>query len=196
MRLAITGASFCGKTTLANNLAKLLNLPIFHEGLDLINDSLKKGEDVPNVINAFKTTLKNRIKTENKHKDGFISDRCPLDIYNYWSIYTPLIENSYSTVFHDNCKTQMQKYDYVIIPPWGVVSFNDINPNQDAPTLRKLDKRPPPKMNPWMNLSRHASMIGLAYIWLPPEKIILIPNSVADIDERVAWLLEILNQPR
>ena len=119
---------------------------------------------------------------ENEFENGFISDRCPIDLFFLWNMKLALTDNIQTLEFHNKCKKRCEQYDFLIVPPWGSVTYKNLE--SYIPGLSK------PRMNPWVNLQRHAIMMGLAYSWIPRERIITPPQDLVDINKRSEWILK------
>lgn len=182
MKIAISGAANCGKTTLAKHLAKELDLPVIEEQFKIILAVKQAKTGVKDLKDAFHNLFYDKKNQEEPHINGFLTDRCPIDLFNFWSVHPALhcLPETYD--FFKLCKEQSQHYDYVIFPPWGSVTYHNLETGIPGQTM--------PRMNPWLNLARHSSTLGLAYTWLPAEKIIQLPSHITDIDERTRWLID------
>ena len=183
MKIAISGAANCGKSTLACQLAKALSLPVIDENIEPINQALQsRPRSVADIKKAFQQVLDDKKALEEMQADGFISDRNAIDLFNFLCSFTILVQDNDIYDFYMACKQHTQSYDYVIIPSWGVASYQDLE--------FYVMNESTPKMNPWINMRRHASIIGLSLMWLPPEKVIVIPGNITNLNEQVAWIVE------
>ena len=89
--------------------------------------------------------------------------------------------------FQNKAEVYCQKYDVLIVPPWGVVSY--ISPGSWKPGMSSY------KMNPWTNYMRHMAFHGVAISWLPREKVLTPPADVVLEGNIGDWLMRSVEQP-
>ena len=182
VKIAISGATNCGKTTLIKDLSQRLNLPIVEEQFEALNDPTILKKPYENLMNRAYQIFDKKLLIEDEFEKGFITDRCPIDLFFFWCNHPAIVRSEQTLIFYNKCKKQCEKYDFLIIPPWGSVTYKHLE--SYIPGLSK------PKMNPWINLRRHTGMMGLAFDWIPREKIIIPPQDLIDINKRSDWILE------
>ncbi len=176
MRLAISGASNCGKTTLAEGLAKAL-------GLEVIPEFLGAREPGPNLqppeeMRRFNTILQAKTAREAELPDGFVSDRSPIDLAYSWLIRgLPRHFPDESREFFANCKRRSHCYEAVIFPPGPSPELGHTNYFGKAERIWEM----------WRN---HCAMIGLALQWLPADKMLVVPSHMKTPEQRVEWVLD------
>lgn len=181
MKIALSGAANTGKTTLAGDLSKATNLPLIPERFDELPRRTSQDRACDQLAETFLRIKHEKTELEKTYRDGFVSDRCPIDIFNYW-ISLPVLANRSETLeLFKSCRAHANTYDYVVFLSWGSVAYREIE--TERPKLFHS------RMNPWLNLTRHSSTLGLAYSWVDQKKIIVIPHHITDRKERVDWLL-------
>lgn len=184
MKIAISGAANTGKTTLAGDLAKEIKLPLIEERFAELPRRTPQDRSGDALAEAFLRIDREKLELEKTFEDGFISDRCSIDLFNYWISFPVLASRSETSELYKKWKTHANHYDYVVFLSWGSIAYVEIEQNQR--------QRIASRMNPWLNMSRHCSTLGLAHTWLDPNKIIIIPRNVTDRKKRVNWLLDAL----
>jgi len=189
MKISLSGAANCGKTTLVQLLSATLSLPIIDEKFDILMKGLLQADcnSIERIQLIFQQVFEEKKSTEVLFSKGFITDRCPLDLFNFFSNLTTLLQTNEVYGFYEECRQHVQQYDYVIIPPWGVASYQDL----DNYILGETK----PVMSPWVNMNRHASTIGLALMWLPVEKVLIIPDDILSTNEQCEWIIERICNP-
>ncbi len=182
MKIAISGAANTGKSTLAKDLSRATSLPLITERFNELPKRTREDKAGNQLAAAFQRIKSVKMDLEHGHPEGFVTDRCPLDIFNYWTSF-PVLSNRPETLeLYKDCRSHTGTYDFIVFLTWGSIVYSEIEagkPSADS-TL----------MNPWQNLTRHASTLGLAHSWVPAERIIVVPRDVTDREERVKWLLD------
>ncbi len=182
MKIALTGSACTGKTTLAEKLANELGLPLIEENYGPLFDPLKpfKKEEPKLFINALKDVMEAKHKQEQEHV-SFVTDRCPVDLMNIWLTRGLSSKRRRSAEFYQHCRSLTKQYDYLIIPPWGVLPVE----SKESEKGRQVRVK-----NPWILLHNHAAIVGLARQWLPGERIITIRPSMKKLEDRVDYVLQ------
>lgn len=177
MRLAVTGASNCGKTTLAKDLAKTLKLQVIPEFLGSpfeVSPHLTPLQE----MKRFAAILEAKSHREATLSNGFVSDRCPIDLAYSWLIRgLPLRYPKESQDFISLCKKQSPHYDALVFPP---------GPSPELGSVNYFGK--PARI--WEMWRNHNALIGLAFQWLPTNKVHVIPTHVETREQRIEWVLE------
>lgn len=132
LRLAISGATGAGKTTLAQDLAYKLQLPLLNENWKPIQEaqkryfSLKKNETsqedeirtaFQNWKLSYKAWLDDRYQEQSK-LDGFVSDRWAVDAYSNWlRVFRPGSDDRMVLSLLKTLYVHSRMYDYFILLP-------------------------------------------------------------------------------
>ena len=126
MKIAISGAANTGKTTLAKGLAKQTGLPLIEEGFGEIRRGPNPDKSGDFLAGCFQKIDRAKRQLEEKYQSGFISDRCTIDLFNFWSAFPILQLRPDALEFYKNCKNHAKTYDYVVFLPWGSVAYSEI----------------------------------------------------------------------
>ena len=187
MKIAVSGCAGIGKTTLAQGLAQALELPFIPEHYELFFDQPGKLNAPPErLIPLFKRVLGNKRAREAKH-DAYVIDRCPIDLFNLWLSLGLSVKQEETREFYEKCRACSQDYDHVVVPPWGMFPLRQINDGHGY-RGRTLDS--------WVQLRNHAAICGLAWLWLPHDRLIALPQEQAPPEIRLAQALERIRAPR
>ena len=185
MKIAISGAANTGKTTLAEDLANEMKLPLIEERFAELPRRTPQDRSGDLLANAFLRIHREKLDLEQSYSDGFISDRCTIDLFNYWACLPVLAKKPETLEVYKQCRDHVNNYDYVVFLNWGSLAFREVV--EDKPKFADSN------MNPWLNLTRHSSTLGLAYTWLDHKKIIVVDKNIIDRKQRVDWLLETIS---
>jgi hypothetical protein len=180
MKIAVSGSVGIGKTTLVSQLAEQLNLPVINESYeDFFGE---KAFDLPadELKEIFYQLLEFKNKKE-KDYGSYISDRCPVDLLNLWLEVGLWRKGNDTRVFYERCKSYIADYDFIIFLPWAVLPLKQLD------ELKNHRRR---VLNSWVQLKNHANMFGLAGLMLGEQKIIQVPDSILDIQQRVDFVLD------
>ncbi len=182
MKLALSGSAGVGKTTLAKELAVRLNADFIEEHYSGFFDEVGNFVEPP-------ATLRNKIFNvlEYKHNlehgsNGFVSDRCPVDIFNLWLSRGFARYQDETADLYRKCRAYMKGYDAVVVLPWGQIPLQQVE--EAGENRRRI-------MNPWTQLHNHSVIAGLLIQWLPISKIIPIPAHIKDLRSRVEYLMSL-----
>lgn len=174
MKIAVSGSAGTGKSTLCQVLAERLGVASIAENFGPLRGARLKGDFVPKI-----TEIMQKKHALEAAEDHFVSDRCALDLLHIWLIQScHVIAPEQTAVMLSQCIEQVSGYDYLVLTPWN--SF-------------KLEQKPGSlirNMNPMEQLRFHAAIVGQAHIWMPKQKIIEVPRSMADVNQRVDYVLE------
>jgi ABC-type oligopeptide transport system ATPase subunit len=181
LKVAISGTSGIGKSTLAEMLGGRLSLPVIDEHYDG-NITRTKDKSVERWEKEMIAVLRKKHHLESQH-DAFVTDRCPLDLFNGWlnNALHIRLEEDQTRKFLDACIKASRRYDFVVIPPWKGIPFNEREPGRDG--VRRNN-------NLYVLLRSQASTLGLAHIFLDKRRIIEIPVRIKGRDERVDFVVK------
>lgn len=186
-RLAITGASGIGKTTLAKALATQLNLEFIKEDIGLLLDAqeainrlAREGELKRSHIHDYALTCQEQIERQNRafgERDpkGFICDRFAIDVI------ARLLRHPFDRVGEDlfcelleAARAQVAGIDLIIIPPLSAWAFQPSR--NDMGRARNVAVLPKTRI--------HSLYTGLS-LHLAPERTVLLP---ADDTRHEHWI--------
>jgi len=180
MKLAISGSSSIGKTTLAIALAKKLQLALINEEYSAIF----KGPDT-RYANTLNETRELKLSLEQKHQEGFITDRCAIDLFHLWNNSSLQKRINESNSFFNKILHQLKHYDFIIIPPWGVIKLV---------ALEEATGNQARNLNPWVQLRNHATIMGYIHLLFPKKNIIEIPTTIKTTDERIEFIIRVMKK--
>jgi len=185
MKIAVSGSSSTGKTTLAKALAGRFSAAFIAEGFEaLFNPPGTRQAPRPEVLVELFNEVLERKRAAEEAEASFVADRCPLDLLNLW-LHRGLQRNqAASDAFCRRCREYTAAYDYVVFPAWATVPLLPVE-NPGAHRRRVL--------NPWVQLENHAAILGLAHLFLPAERIIVLPAGLADAAQRLDFILRRLD---
>lgn len=183
MKIAVSGSACTGKTTLAQNLAERLNITFIPEHFEaLFALPQQRGGGAAGGkerIEAYRSVLQTKRSEEEQH-DSFIVDRCPLDLMNLWLSQGLSRRPKPTDQFYRQCREAMATYDFVVIPPWGRLPVEPLHAN--GKQVRNL--------NPWALLHSHATIVGLARMWLRRGHLLVLPNNADSVEDRVNYVIQ------
>jgi len=176
MRIAVSGTSNCGKTTLANALGDAMDLDVVSE---FYGEPYSSGPALSQQQEAERFQAILDAKTVRETELGSsISDRSPIDLAYNWLIRAlPLKYPEPSREFLSKSKLVARQFDAIIFPP---------GPAPEAGTQNYYG-RPDRIWEMWRN---HNAMIGMAVRWLEPDQLVLIPDHLNSVDAWINWLQE------
>ena len=184
MKIAVSGASCTGKTTLGESLAVRLDLPFIAENLSAMFESGWPKRQVPEeAAKALVACIEEKAALESS-AGQFVVDRCPLDLMNFWQFHG-LARHSAGVDFYDLCERAMGRYDFVVLTPWDGVPLVQKSASGEA-------RR---QMNPWIQFISSVRIAGLAHHFVEPARIIAIPRHVESRDDRLAFVVAALGAP-
>lgn len=184
MKIALTGSSGTGRTTIAQKLAQVVDYPALTNLTKNIlrDDGFKYGTNF--TVEEFLSTPERQKKLfENKkimesHYEDFVTDRSWLDLASY------CIQGMYNSSYSDfdidnfvlNCQNEIKKYDIVIHIPWGrqPLKFNGTR-----------------TINPWFQLIIDSIVYKLAIVW--KVNIISVPVDLNN-DLALEWIIDYLKK--
>ncbi|MBL4681881.1 MAG: AAA family ATPase [Pseudomonadales bacterium] len=185
MRIAISGSAGSGKTSFVELLSKKLNLPVVGEQYDLFFE--KKGRYISpkdRLREKIKWLLEEKHQQELKHA-SFISDRCPIDLFNLWMTQSFHTDKGQTDIIYNSCINYIQKYDALILLPWDDIPLKQVT-DQDSKRRRV--------MKPWVQFRHHSTIVGIAMQWFPLDRILAIPKHTGDAACRCDYAISALNR--
>ena len=152
MKIAISGAVSTGKTTLGKALAEHLQLPFIEENLEaMFGRNRQGGRQADEMAAGLLECLETKRSLE-QQQDGFVVDRSPLDILNFW-FASRLAPRPETQKIYDLAGAYLADYDAVILLPWGVIGLEPAAPTETA--MRR-------RMDPWAQFRGSVTISGLA----------------------------------
>ena len=180
MKIAICGSAGTGKTTLATALAAKQKCSVVAEQYDdFFDDKFDFIKPAGRLQRQILATLEQKNRIENDNGD-FVADRCPVDLFNLWLSRGFGANRRKTADLYNRCRSYMRKYDRIIVLPWSALRLTQVK--EQASRRRRV-------MNPWIQLYNHSTMIGLLQQWVNPTRLVPIPFDVADLNERVDFLM-------
>ncbi len=176
MRIAISGTSNCGKTTLAEGLAEALSLEVISEYL---GDPHHPADVLParDQLDRCRAIVRAKRERQAALPGGFVSDRSPIDMAHQIHRYGVSRDFPEQTAtFLSDCREAAQDFDAIIFPPGPAPESG----------LANYYGRPDRLWQMWAN---HNGIIGLAYRWVLPERLFVIPSALSAPDARIDWVL-------
>jgi hypothetical protein len=193
MKIALTGTTGIGKTTLARALAERLSIPIINEDFEpLINslaafdrnaDAAKVAQLIVEFLQNCDGWLKKRV-TNHANFKSFVEDRFGFDIVRL--IMTSSIGVARPDVLRqllDLCSKQSVIYDLVIVPPLSNFSFME-SKNEYGLTR---------KTNYCDKLRYQTMTVGLLEHYCSAPKLYIHP-SCETTEQRVEYVLDVLEK--
>ncbi|GIX30006.1 MAG: hypothetical protein KatS3mg124_0478 [Porticoccaceae bacterium] len=179
LRIAVTGTSGTGKTTLALALSKALDLPFLEEGYDG-RITRRKGKTVAEWEAELFAVFDRKIGEEAR-RESFVADRCAIDLFCAWFNNNLHVrcDPTITRRFLGRCAQAARRYHFVVVTPWNALPFVEREP--DRPGMRR-------NPNPWVRLRIHATTLGLAHFLLDKRRILELPGKPMSVEERTAWL--------
>ncbi|MES9906357.1 MAG: AAA family ATPase [Sedimenticola sp.] len=183
MKIAISGSAGCGKTTLVHTLSQAMETAFIPEQYDcFFNHSGRYIQPRQQLMKLIEEVLDHKHQQENKHTN-FIADRSPIDLFNLWLSLDFSANKKRTDQFQQKCEVYLQKYDLIILPPWGALPMKQVS---EAHSPRKR------VMKPWVQFRHHSTLIGIALQWLPVNKLLPIPSHITHQEERLSFILKSL----
>lgn len=191
MKIGISGASNCGKTTAARQIAKDMKLPMIQEGFLTFTNARKSAKSPMAMLQAHVDIITKKAALEKRAGVDFVADRTPIDVMMMFCTLQEPVKNAMPSsavaAFTEQARENCRVYDYVVIPPWAVFTYHD--PAQWFPATST------PKMNPWTNYSRHMMVHGIALDWIGASKVITPPAEIF-LDGKISdWLSRRIDLP-
>ncbi len=153
----ITGASGVGKTSLANLLAKELNLPIIDEVARRLCHQMgyQNPTKIPNQELFRKTVLREQIEEEKKYS-SFIADRSTIDCWVLWQRWHMCSAMTFDTEsYYDTCRKHASSYTHIIYVTPSFVAPDDDGFRWTEPDyIKQIDRSVRLTLYDWSLLER------------------------------------------
>jgi nicotinamide riboside kinase len=178
-RIAFSGSAGTGKSTLAQAVAKRMGLPYIEEGMRKRVDqglALYKMNDAERR-DLMRDMWREQLEQEQSSTEGFVSDRSSVDFAAFWLHYALTDAESETADFMNEMERASTRTDHIILCPWGTLPLV-------ADGVRST--------NPWLQLRFHALLEGMHQRMSPAEKVLRLPESVTDFEERLELVLKAL----
>ena len=176
MKIAISGCAGVGKSTLTQALADDLKITALDEHYGaLFSPPGTFNSEPEKLIPLFIQVLDEKHALQ-EETDNFVVDRAGIDLLNLWMAKGLSRYQDATEYMVSQCRKQLQRYDLVVFPPWGAIP---LVPHENSDGRVRVQ-------DPWTQLRNHAAILGFARLWLAPEKILCLPESATDLEQRVA----------
>lgn len=176
MKIAVSGAVSTGKTTLCHALAEKLQLPLIEEQLEPLFHVTKEQQANPKLrAPKFMQVMRHKASLEDQHERGFIVDRSPLDVLNFW-LGLNIHRAADSSEVLNYARQRLALYDAIVLLPTGVITMEDKQSQSSVRTQK-----------PMTQLLGSVNIFGLAYN-LSPDNVLNMPRDVVAIPERVIFV--------
>ena len=182
MKIAISGTAGIGKSSLAKALADKLRLPLIAENYETLFDKPKKITDTGQLAEAILRILESKQQLEEQH-GSFVTDRCPIDLFHLWMKTGLWVRQQETERLYNMAVQQVDQYDLVVFPPSGILAADSEHETRD------FRQRTPSK---YVQMYNHASIIGLALLWMPAERLLFLPGASQSVDERAEAVIRTL----
>ena len=177
-RLAVTGSTCVGKTTLGRRLAEILAAPFVAEGM---RARIEAGLDLHMLdrdgrrallLEMFEQTL-SATRAAVGAADGFVSDRCSMDFAAFWLYYGFAFDEDATRRVFTRAEDALAEYDLIVVLPWGAIPLV-------ADGVRSA--------NPWLQLHYQVLLEGLLARWRHASRVVSLPREVVGLEERIRWI--------
>jgi len=183
-RIALSGSAGTGKTTLGLALARRLEVPYIPEGMrvrieaglvlhDLGHDGLKAL--IIELFEEQRAAEAEAISTAG----GFVADRSPVDYAAFWLHYQFSRDRQATERFLASCKQGLERYDRIVVLPWGVLPL-------EADGVRST--------NPWLQRAYQAILEGLMSREVGSPRAAWLPERLDALEQRVAWVMDLITE--
>lgn len=179
-RIAITGSSGTGKSTLAEALAAEWNVPCIPEGM---RRRIRSGLNQHEMSDAERRGLAHELYAEMvggmraalESDGGFVSDRSPIDSFAFWLYYGFGLEEAETDALADTMRADIEMLDAVVVLPWGTI-----------PLIADGVRTP----NKWIQLHFQHLVEGLTARFMPADRIWRMPENVVPVEDRMRWIMD------
>ena len=182
MRIAISGSAGIGKSSLAKALADRLGLSLITENYEAVFDKSNKLNSPEQLATVIMQIFSSKQQLEEQY-GNFVTDRCPVDLFHFWMKMGLWVRKEETDRLYNIAVQQVVQYDLLVVPPHGVF---EVGTDHEAGDSRKRAS------NRYVQMYNHASIIGLAILWVPANHLLFLPNVKQSIDERVEEVINAL----
>jgi len=183
MRIAISGSAGIGKSSLARSLAERLGISLITENYEILLDRPDKFTKHDQVAAPIMEIFFAKQRLEEEY-GSFVTDRCPVDLFHFWMKMGLWKREDETERLHNMAVQQVRQYDLLVLPPWGLLN---ITRDQAAEDSKKRAS------NRYVQMYNHASITGLAMLWMPADRIFFLPSTSQSLDERVEEVIRAIS---
>lgn len=177
-RIAISGSAGTGKTTVGRALAERLEVPFIEEGM---RKRIEGGLQVHGLSTADLRSLLAELWDEQRDLEGqagpsFVSDRSAFDYIAFWLHYSLHDDVARSDAWIEQLRTAGQRYDRVLLLPWGVFPLEDDG-------VRSTNR--------WIQFHYQAILEGTLNRFATRGQVLRIPGQ-EDLEQRLDFILRFM----
>ena len=188
MKIALTGTTATGKTTLATALARQLGVALLEEKLGAVvaaSIALKQARHDGNGVAGAKNRVRqacldwlNERRAQAEPLTGFVADRTEADIFMRWGAFHLSRNDAEFRALFRQCAAQMSRLDWIVVLPLTRLG----NDGTNEAGLRRTESDD-------LRFIEHSLGIGILLQMAPAERLIFIPDTAVTTEQRLAFVM-------